>query len=559
MLQSLHIVNFAIIEDTWIDFNAGATIFTGETGSGKSILMDALAILLGRRASVDLIRNGKDFFRVEGVFTADPGLRPLLAELGLENGEDEIIISRRMNRSGRGVCMINGAACPVKLLEKLGTHLVKLHEQNDNTELLSSTFCRYIVDHSDPALLGEFHSYQKEYGAWKEVRDRIADFQKSKQEHERTLDILQWEIEQIESAQIKSEAEDEEVEQRLNVLENHEKIYMEVNQSLELLTGETGAQQSLADAVERIGSILRYDDALEPLKNNLQSALYTVEDAISELEGYAEGTEFSEEELSALQERDNTLTALKNKYGPSLSDVLSYLAKSRAQYDALHEMVYDNEAMQKKMDRLTKELLEKSRRLYEARAEKGALLCRKIEESLHSMNMEHAVIQLHMKPDSEPTAAGVSEMEFYFSANPGEPLRPMRQTASGGEISRISLAIEDIMAHLFSRQTLVFDEIDIGISGGAALKVARKIRHLAQSVQVLCITHMPQTASIADAHYSIRKIITEGHTATKAVLLSEEEHIQDIAWMISGNRPPKESAVQSARDLQKEVGPRKKS
>ena len=553
MLQRLHIVNFAIIEDTWIEFSQGANIFTGETGSGKSILMDALAILLGRRASVDLIRNGKDFFRVEGVFTADEEIRPFLEEWGIDNGDEDIIISRRMNRNGRGICTINGSLCPVKQLEKLGSRLVKLHEQNDNAELLSSDFCRYLVDHSDPDILRASREYAASYEEWKQIRDRMDDFQKGKQEHERRLDILQWEIEQIEGAAIADASEDEAVGSRLTVLENHEKIYIELNQSLELLSGDNGAQSTLAGAVQRISSIVRYDSALEGLRSNLENSLYAVEDAISELEGYADNAEFSEEELAALQDRDNTLSQLKSKYGPALSDVLAYLAKAKAEYDKLHEMVYDNESMQKKFAELTASVMERSRALNRLRREKGERLCRQITEGLQSMSMENAVIQLHMEEAAQPSASGVGSMDFYFSANPGEPLRPMRQTASGGEISRISLAIEDIMVHLFSCQTLVFDEIDTGISGGAALKVARKIRHLSQSVQVLCITHMPQTASIADAHYSIRKTVSGGHTATKAVLLTEEEHIQDIAWMISGNRPPKESAIQSARDLQKAV------
>lgn len=559
MLQSLHIVNFAIIEDTWIDLNQGATIFTGETGSGKSILMDALAILLGRRASVELIRNGKDFFRIEGVFTADAETKQILQEMGLDEGDGEIIMSRRMNRNGRGISMVNGVLCPVKTLEKLGSRLVKLHEQNDNGELLSSDFCRYLVDHSHEDVLAQYRTYRESYRQWKEVKDKLADFQKSKQEHERRLDILQWEIEQIENAHIQSAAEDEEVESRLTVLENHERIYIDTNKALELLSGDRGTQETLAEAAEHISRVLSFDPSLEGVHTGLQNALYAVEDAMSELESYAENTEFSEEELSDLQERDNTLTALKNKYGPTLADVLSYLDKARAEYASLHEMVYDNESMQKKFQELTEKVMDESRKLNALRKEKGGILCRRITEGLRSMNMDHAVLKLHLEPLKEPAASGAALMDFYFSANPGEPLRPMRQTASGGEISRISLAIEDIMAHLFSCQTLVFDEIDTGISGGAALKVARKIRHLAQSVQVLCITHMPQTASIADAHYSIRKIITGGRTATKAVLLTDEEHILDIAWMISGNRPPKESAIQSARDLQKEVGPEKSS
>ncbi len=553
MLQSLHIMNFAIIEDTWIELSPGANVFTGETGSGKSILMNALAILLGRRASVELIRSGKDFFRVEGVFSSDPSLTPLLEDMGADAGEGEIIISRRMNRNGRGICTVNGSLCTVKQLERLGSRLVRLHEQNDNSELLSPEFCRYLVDHSDAELHSAWEAYDRLFSQWKALRDSLDQFQKRKQERERQLDILQWEIDQIRRGEIRSPDEDEEVKSRLTRMENHEKIYVELHRALALLSGDDGVQSCLAEAVRHVGGLEKFDPSLGQTGGTLQSALYGVEDAISELEDYAESAEFSEEELAELQERDSVLSQLKSKYGPTLAEVLAYLEKAQAEYEELHDMVYDNGRMQQKFQDLTEAVMEQGRRLNELRREKGGALCRSITEALRDMNMDHAVLELRLEEMETPLAAGAAGMDFYFSANPGEPLRPMRQTASGGEISRIALAIEDIMAHLFSCQTLVFDEIDTGISGGAALRVAQKIRHLSQSVQVLCITHMPQTASMADAHYSIRKLVAEGRTLTRAVLLSPEEHIQDIAWMISGNRPPNESAVQSARELQEAV------
>lgn len=553
MLQSLHIVNFAIIEDTWIDLNQGATIFTGETGSGKSILMDALAILLGRRASTDLIRNGENGFRVEGVFTRDPSVIPVLEDMGMDGDEDEIVVVRKMGRNGRGICTINGTLCTVKQLERLGKHLVKLHEQNDNAELLSSEFCRYMVDHSDPEVTEALSAYTKVYAEWKNVSDKLDDFKDRKQERERRLDILQWEINQIEQAEIANAEEDREISTKLRIAENHEKIYVELNQALSLLSMENGVQENLGEALRRIGSIVRYDSSLSSVESSLQSSLYAVEDAISELENYSENTEFSQEELASLQDRDEVLSQLKAKYGPALKDVLVYLQKAKDEYDRLHEIVYDNDTLKKNFQKLTEELASLGSRLNGLRRKKGKALCEAITRSLHDMEMEHAVLTLHIEEGTKPTSYGAESMDFYFSANPGEPLKPMRQVASGGEISRISLSIEDIMAHYFSCQTLVFDEIDTGISGGAALRVARKIRHLAKSVQVLCITHMPQTASIADAHYSIRKTVKDGHTSTKAVLLSQEDHILDIAWMISGNRPPNESAIQSARDLQTAV------
>ena len=553
MLERLHIVNFAIIEDTEIEFSEGATVFTGETGSGKSILMDALAILLGRRASVDMIRNGKDFFRVEGIFTADNAILPLLEEMGFEAEDGEIIISRKMNRTGRGMCMINGAVCTVKQLERLGRFLVKLHEQTDNAELLSSDFCRYLIDNSDEALLQMTKEYAEIYGRYRQMREALEDLKKGKQEHERRLDILQWEIEQIENADIRDTSEDETLSARLRVMENHERIYTEVSRALEALTSESGAQSLLAEATHSISGALKYDEALTSASQSLESALYSVEDAISELEAYAADAEFSEEELAKLQDRDELLSQLKIKYGPTLSDVLKYLETSHREYDNLHALVYDGEEMKKKLVLLTEEVTEKAKAFNALRREKGKMLCEKITASLRDMCMENTKMELRVTDTDIPTSIGAADIDFYFSANPGEPLRPMRQVASGREISRISLAIEDILSDLFSCQTLVFDEIDTGISGGAALRVAKKIRRLSKRVQLLCITHMPQTAGIADRHYCIHKAVEGERTASSAVLLSEEEGILDMAWMISGNRPPSESAIQSARDLRHAV------
>ncbi len=553
MLQRLHIVNFAIIEDTVIELSDGATVFTGETGSGKSILMDALAILLGRRASVDMIRTGKDFFRVEGVFTVDETISALLEEMGLEAEDGEIIVTRKMNTAGRGMCLVNGAACTVKQLDRLGSALVKLHEQNDNAELLSSDFCRFLIDHSDETIKETAAAYGALYARFRKLKEQIEELGRGKQENERRLDILQWEIEQIEGADISDLEEDSALAERLSVMENHERIYTGLRAALEALTGDAGAQSGLAEASSEVAGIAEYDKALASVSESLQSALYTVEDAISELESYASHEDFSEEELAKLQDRDELLSQLKIKYGPTLSDVQKYLETARREYDDLHALVYDSEALREELQNLTAEVQKKAGELNALRREKGNTLCRKIGESLRDMSMEHAVLELRVTDSETPTAAGATNVDFYFSANPGEPARPMRQVASGGEISRISLAIEDIFSDLFACRTLVFDEIDTGISGGAALRVAKKIASLAKRVQLLCITHMPQTAAMADTHYAIRKTVEGERTISTAVRLSEEESILDIAWMISGNNPPSESAIASAKDLRKAV------
>lgn len=431
MLQSLHIVNFAIIEDTVIDLTKGVTIFTGETGAGKSILIDALAVLTGRRAKTDLIRTGADFFKVEGIFYADDSIVSALQELGIECEGREVILSRKLNKSGRGLCTINGDFCTVKQLQRIGKMLVRLHEQNDNMELLSIPFCEKMVDSGTSEVAAAYRDYQDSYREWKKLKDALEDYENAKQERERRLDILEWELSQISSAHLLPD-EDEEVEKKLSVLQNHERIFRSVHQALELLTAENGPQDAIGDAIREVSSVSKYDEALEAFVESLNSASYALEDAINGLDSYISDTDFSEEELNELQSRDEVISEMKRKYGPTLSDVLAYEAKAKKEYEALKEVIYDNEALQKNYASLTGLLMKKAEVLNRYRMISSKRILTGVVVTLKDMGMENARMELHLVAQKSPMPNGAEEMEFYFSANPGEPLRSMRDTASGG-------------------------------------------------------------------------------------------------------------------------------
>lgn len=270
------------------------------------------------------------------------------------------------------------------------------------------------------------------------------------------------------------------------------------------------------------------------------------------MEDYISNSDFSEEELSSLQERNEVIMELKRKYGPSLEDVLKYEKKAREEYDSLKEIIYDNDTIRKNYEELTGLLMKKAEVLNEERKKSSEVILKKVTASLRDMGMENARMKLHLLPAKEPVPNGAAEMEFYFSANMGEPLRSMKDTASGGEISRIALSIEMVISRMLRQQTLIFDEIDVGISGKVGLQVARKIALLSRSIQVLCITHLPQTACAADRHYKIVKSVSHGRTATRAVLLNEKEHLSDIALMISGS-DSSASALESAVEMKKKV------
>lgn len=552
MLQSLHIVNFAIIEDTVIDFSKGITVFTGETGAGKSILLDAISMLIGRRAKTDLIRRGSDYFKVEGVFYGEESVVKSLHEIGFECEGNQIILSRKLNKNGRGICTINGDFCTVKQLQTVGKMLIRLHEQNDNMELLSIPFCERLVDSSSEKVASLYQDYRLMYFEWKKIRDVLDDYENKKQERERRLDILDWELRQISEAALQP-GEDETVEKKLDVLFNREKILRALHNAMDIITTDGGPQDGIGQAAKEISVAARYDEAVGSLEETVNSAAFALEEAVNRIESYlSENADFSQQELEGLQDRMEVIQTLKRKYGPEISDVLTYEKKARKEYEELRDVVYNNEELRKKYETLKKELVSAAEKLNQERRVSAKVILKKIVCSLKDLGMADARMDLHLVDSAEPTPNGADEMEFYFSANPGEPLRSLRDTASGGEISRIALSIETFISKMIKGQTLIFDEIDVGISGKAALQVAKKFSKLSSEMQILCITHLPQTACVADRHYKIEKQVTEGRTSTHAVLLDEKQHLEAIALMLSGTENSA-SALQSVIEMQQKI------
>lgn len=552
MLQSLHIINFAIIDDTVIDFSKGITVFTGETGAGKSILLDAISMLIGRRAKTDLIRRGSDYFKVEGVFYGEDSVIRRLQEDGFECEGNQIILARKLNKSGRGICTINGSFCTVKQLQTVGKMLIRLHEQNDNMELLSIPFCERLVDTSSEKVESLYKSYRQMYTEWKKIQDALSDYEHKKQERERRLDTLDWELKQISEAGLKP-GEDESVEKKLDVLMNREKILRSLHTAMEIITADGGPQDGLGKASREIATAARYDETVRTIEETMDSASFALEDVISRIESYLSAdVDFSQQELEELQDRNEVIQTLKRKYGPEISDVLSYEKKAREEYEELCEVVYNNEDMQKKYGELEKKLIYSAADLNRERRISAGIILGKIVGSLKDLGMVNARMDLHLLDSEKPTPNGAEEMEFYFSANPGEPLRSLRDTASGGEISRIALSIETFVSKMIKGQTLIFDEIDVGISGKAALQVSKKISSLSSEMQILCITHLPQTACVADRHYKIEKHVIDGRTTTRTILLDERQHLEAIALMLSGTENSS-SALQSVIEMQQKI------
>lgn len=551
MLRSLHISNFAIIKDIEIEFGKGVTIFTGETGAGKSILVDALSILAGKRAKVELIRTGENFFCIEGIFSIDESLISLFSDFDVTSEEDDVVISRRMNKSGKSTCTINGFFCSVKKLEEIGRKLFRFHEQYDNTDLLTSDFCRKLVDSLNPQIRLAFQEYTNIYLEWKDIKNKIELLNNREQEYQRRLDVLLWESSQIKDANICIE-EDEKLEKRLEILQNAERIKTGLQNALNILVEENGVQDKLAYAEKELFNISKYGEDLSNISSSIEEIGFSIEDIVSVISNQINSCDFSDEELDELNRRDEMLKSLMRKFGPKLKDVVLYYEKSMKEIDEIQKMIFNKETFEEELKAKRILLDEKSQNLFKLRSKSSTKFCDLLSKSLKEMSIKSAKIEIKIIPSKEPTITGVESMEIYFSANEGESLKPMRYVASGGELSRISLAIETITSSLWKNNTMIFDEIDMGISGKVAVEVASKLKALSENVQILCITHLPQTASIADEHYNIQKIVKDGRTVSVLKKLNHDEHLQNIAFMISGTDSSK-SALDSAKEIEKVI------
>lgn len=550
MLRSLHVLNFAIIKEISIEFGKGVTVFTGETGSGKSILVDALSILAGKRAKTEWIRDGEDFFCVEGIFSINESLMTLFSDFDINQGE-EVIISRKMNRSGKSTCTINGFFCSVKKLEDIGKKLFRFHEQYDNTDLLTADFCRRLVDNLSDEIRFAVNEYDKLYSEWNLTKSKFDDLINKEQEYQRKLDVLMWETRQISDAQIFIE-EDKNIEQKLQILQNGERIKNGLQETFSLITAENGVQDKLAISEKNIVNASKYDESLSDILADFESIRFSVEDVVSRIYDYLNSIDFSDAELDALIRRDEILKNLMRKFGPTLEDVIEYYNNSIKEIDEIKSMFFNKDELECKLIEQEKILGEKAEKLFKLREQEGNKFCKLLVEYLSEMSIKAATMQIKMVPSETPTVHAVESMELYFSANKGEPLKPMRLVASGGELSRISLAIEIITSKFWHDCTMIFDEIDMGISGEIALQVAGKLKKLSESSQVVCITHLPQTASIADEHYKISKIVKDGRTLSFLKRLNHQEHLQNIAFMISGTVSSK-SALDSAKEIERIV------
>ena len=555
MLKSLHIRNFALLEEVSVEFGAGLNILTGETGAGKSILIDALGAILGQRISTDAIRSGCDALRVEAVFSLHADARELaavLAEQEIDCEEEELIIVRKVSRAGKSSVLVNGSHVTVGFLRSLAPFLVDIHGQNENLALLREDSQRRLLEDGDGTLAQLLSAYRGVYDAWREKRALREERAETVQEIGERLDMLRWQEQEISDADLQ-EGEDEELETEIRRLSHMEKLVDHASEASARLSedGSAGAAVLTALAIVRrdLDEIARYDDGLSNAQSMIEEAYISLQEASYEVRDYCESLDADPAHLDRLQTRMDVIDRLKKKYGGTVSAVLERLASVRAELESIDNYDTDMAQLDKEIAALARDLAERAAELTACRRNIGAQLSGEIERELQELGMSKARFHIEVTPEEKYTSRGADNLRMLFSANVGEAEKPLEKIASGGELSRIALAIKTIVAARdTSGASMVFDEIDTGVGGRTAQMVAERIAYVAGYKQVLCITHLPQIACMADEHLYISKSVKGDATVTQVDLLSEEERMHEIARMASGDDVT-EAALANAREM----------
>ncbi len=535
MLQLLHIENIAVIEEADITFDEGFNALTGETGAGKSIVIDAMGAVLGQRTSRDLIRTGAAKAFVSAMFSGVPSL-PVLEECGLEAEDGELLLQREIFADGKNACRVGGRPVTVAQLRRIGGALLNIHGQHDGQQLLDEEQHGAYLD-SFGRVEAELGAYAACYEAMEVTRKKLKSLQMDEAEKERRMDSLTFQIKELEKAQLKP-GEEEALLQRRNLLRNSEKFMSAVQGAVWSLTGGDdggGAVSELREAAGAVSGVKGLDDRFGQLHERLENLYSEAYDVAETLRDLQDSFDFSPQELDELEGRADLLYRLKKKYGPTVEDMLAYLEKCREELDQIAFAADTTARLQKQLEKERGRAMKAARALSEARKAAAKRLEERIQEELRQLDMPKVRFAICFE-EKEPDALGIDVVRFLMSANVGEELRPINKVASGGELARIMLALKNVLAENELIGTLVFDEVDTGVSGRAAQKVAEKLAQVSRRKQVLCVTHLPQLAAMADTHFSVEKGEREGRTYTRVLRLDRERRKEELARLTGGQR-----------------------
>ncbi|MBR3988767.1 MAG: DNA repair protein RecN [Clostridia bacterium] len=549
MLSELYIENIAVIEKSNISFSEGLNALTGETGAGKSIVIDSIGAVLGFRTSRELIRTGAEKALVTALFTdVSEKAKQTLADIGIEC-DGEILVSRELTLSGKNNCRINGKVCTVAMLKDLGKLLINIHGQHESYELMSPDLhIRYIdaLGNSD-ALLQE---YKEAYDEYKELLSQLKKRRSDEQERTRRIDILRFQIDELQSADITVGERDELIAQRTalsNVERIREGLYAAVYKLGGDMTDTSPALSLLDDASSDLSSVSRFNQDIENLSERLSNLTYELKDIYAECDSILNDLDSDPELLDTIESRLDLLGTLSKKYGSTEEEMLAFLSDAQEELNTLLNFEEHFEKLQINCDKAFEKATELAEKLSARRRETSALFCKSVSEEMHFLDMPNAVLAVEQNT-TELYELGADTIEFLISANVGEPPKPVAKIASGGELSRMMLAIKTVLSEADPTDTLIFDEVDSGVSGSAAERIGMKLKEVSKSTQVLCVTHLPQIAAQAENHYKITKRTQDYRTFTSVDILSDDGRVEELARIMGGV-----TVTDSARDYAREL------
>ena len=534
MLTELNIKNFAIIDSLNITFEKGFNVLTGETGAGKSIIVDAVDLVLGGRASSEMIRSGCEEAVVEAAFDISDvkGVSEKLGEMGIEK-DDNLVIKRTLSASGKNKVFINGSMATIAMLSDVGEFLVDIHGQHEHQTLIKVE--RHIDVLDEYAALGPLRQEMSEiYSEWNRVKDELESLKSSEADKEKKVDLLRFQSDEIEKAALKVD-EDEELLEERKLLSNAGRLYESANTALEILYLQSGsALELIKKAGSNVTDISIIDESMRVTLDAINSASASIEDAALTLRDYVGRISFDPERLNEIEERLDLIGRLKRKYGNTVSEILKYREEVDRELDGIERAEERIGELEREGERLKDKGLKVAETLSERRKKGSDELTKKVVKELSDLGMKKAIFEVKMERLNDISAKGSDKVEFLLSSNPGEATKPLSKIASGGELSRIMLALKKVLANPTGAPTMVFDEVDSGIGGGIAEVVGRKLREVAEGRQVLCITHLAQIAAMADLHYAVSKGENKGRTTTTVSRLSGDERVDEVARMLGG-------------------------
>lgn len=549
MLLEISIKNFAIIESISLNFEQGMTVLTGETGAGKSIIIDAMNMMLGARATTEVIRHGAPKAEIEGLFSIESNraLEEIFDEQGLELS-DEIIIRREILQNGRSISRVNGQMVNLSVLRTIGQQLVDIHGQHDQEELMRPHRHIQMLDEFGDASFFELkEAYQMSFDNYRRMRKQVLDIKKNQQEHKARIEMLEFQMAEIEAANLKA-GEDIALNQERDKLLNHKHIADTLTNAYSMLDNEEfSSLANVRSAMNDMESLEEFDPEYREISNSLSESYYVLEDITKRLESIIDDLDFDGNRLMQVESRLDLIHTITRKYGGSVDDVLEYFAKITDEYNLLTGNNLSSEDMEIELKKLEKNLVGLAGQVAQARHKIAQDLEAEIKQELQDLYMEKAQFQVRFS-QGKFSREGNESVEFYISTNPGEDFKPLVKVASGGELSRLMLAIKSAFSRKEGKTSIVFDEVDTGVSGRVAQAIAQKIHKIGQHGQVLAISHLPQVIAIADYQFFIEKISNEHSTVSTVRLLTVEERIEEVAKMLAGENVT-EAALTQAREL----------